>query len=82
MTEGLTLSLFTFSQMTLIAFVFTDDSVDKEPSFSAGDTGDVGSNPGPGRFPGDGNGNPFQHSCLGSPMNRRASKGSQRVGHD
>ena len=32
--------------------------------------GDVGSIPGSGRFPGGGNGNPFQYSCLENPMNR------------
>ena len=32
--------------------------------------GDMGSIPGSGRPPGEGNGNPFQHSCLGNPMNR------------
>ena len=26
--------------------------------------------PGSGRSPGDGNGNPFQYSCLGNPMDR------------
>ena len=29
---------------------------------------DMGSIPGSGRSPGEGNGNPFQHSCLGNPM--------------
>ena len=28
--------------------------------------------PGWGRSPGDGNGNPLQHSCLGNPMDRDA----------
>ena len=31
------------------------------------DAGQVGSNPGLGRFPGEGNGNLLQHSCLRSP---------------
>ena len=35
---------------------------------SAGDAGDVGSIPGPGKSPGEGNGNPLQYSCLGNPM--------------
>ena len=26
--------------------------------------------PGLGRSPGEGNGNPFQHSCLGNPMDK------------
>ena len=28
--------------------------------------------PGSGRCPGEGNGNPFQYSCLGNPMERGA----------
>ena len=31
-------------------------------------SGDVGSIPGLGRSPGEGNGNPFQYVCLGNPM--------------
>ena len=34
--------------------------------------GDVGSIPGPERSPGEGNGNPFQYSCLGNPIDREA----------
>ena len=34
--------------------------------------GDMGSMPGSVRSPGEGNGNPFQYSCLGNPMNRGA----------
>ena len=30
--------------------------------------GDLGSIPGLGRFPGEGNGNPLQYSCLENPM--------------
>ena len=37
---------------------------------NAGDTGDVSLIPGLGRFPGEGNGNPLQYSCLGNPMDR------------
>ena len=36
------------------------------------DTGDVGSIPRSGRFPGGEHGNPIQYSCLGNPMDRRA----------
>ena len=32
--------------------------------------GDVGSNPGSGRSPGEGNSNPFYYSCMGNPMDR------------
>ena len=34
--------------------------------------GDVGSIPGSGRFPGEGNGNPLWYSCLENAMNRGA----------
>ena len=39
---------------------------------NAGDTRDMGSIPGLGRYPGVGNGNPFQHSCLENSMDRGA----------
>ena len=32
--------------------------------------GDMGSTPGSGRSPGEGNGNPLQYSCLENPMDR------------
>ena len=38
----------------------------------AGDESDTGSLPGSGRFPGVGNGNPLQYSCLENPMDRGA----------
>ena len=49
--------------------------------------GDLGSIPGSGRFPGEGNGNPLQYSCLENPMDagawcRLLSMGSQRVRHN
>ena len=34
--------------------------------------GDAGLIPGSGRSPGEGNGNIFQYSCLGNPMDRGA----------
>ena len=39
---------------------------------NAGEAGDVVSIPGSGRFPGGGNGNPLQYSCLENPMDRGA----------
>ena len=39
---------------------------------SACNEGDLGSIPGLGRSPGEGNGNPLQYSCLENPMDRRA----------
>ena len=37
---------------------------------NAGDTGDRGSISGSGKFPGGGNGNPLQYSCLENSMDR------------
>ena len=39
---------------------------------NTGAVGDAGSILGSGRFPGGGNGNPLQYSCLGYPMDRGA----------
>ena len=39
-----------------------------EVKVSACNAGDLGSIPGLGRSPGEGNGNPLQHSCLENPM--------------
>ena len=38
-----------------------------EVKASASNAGDLGSIPGSGRFPGEGNGNPLQYSCLENP---------------
>ena len=39
---------------------------------SAYNAGDLGSIPGSGRPPGEGNGNPLQYSCLENPMDQGA----------
>ena len=44
----------------------------KNPPAKARDASNVGLIPGSGRFPGVGNGNPFQYSCLESFMDRGA----------
>ena len=54
---------------------------------SAANAEDTGSLPGLGRSSGEGNGNPFQHSCLENPMERgnwqaTVLGGHKRVGHD
>ena len=46
---------------------FPDGSDGKE---SACNVGDLGSIPGSGQSPGEGNGNPLQYSCLESSMDR------------
>ena len=48
-----------------------DYSVKNLPA-NAGDAKDEGLIPGLGRFPGVGNGNPLQYSCLDNPMDREA----------
>ena len=44
---------------------FPGGAVVKSP---AGNAGDVGSIPGSGRSPGEGNGSPLQYPCLENPM--------------
>ena len=44
----------------------------KEPACNTGDKGDMGSIPGEGRYPGEGNGNPLQDSCLENSMDGEA----------
>ena len=56
----------------------------KNPPANAGDMGSI---PGSGISPGEGNGNPLQDSCLGNPMDRGAwwgysPWGHKRVGHN
>ena len=62
---------------------FPRSSVGKESACNAGDLGSI---PGLGRSPGEGNGNPVQYSCLENPMDRGASRttvhGVARVGNN
>ena len=44
----------------------------RNPSTNAGGIRDMGSISGSGRSPGEGNGNPFQYSCLGNTMDRES----------
>ena len=53
----------------------------KNPPANTRDIRDMGSIPGSGRFPGEGNGNPIQHSCLANPMDREDPSGLQSRGH-
>ena len=48
---------------------FPDGSDGKESAYNAGDPGLI---PGSRRPPGEGNGNPFQYSCLEKSMDRGA----------
>ena len=62
---------------------FPHSSVGKKSACSVGDLGSI---PGSGSCPGEGNGNPLQYSCLENPMDRGAWQatvhGIARVGHD
>ena len=49
---------------------FPGGAVVKKSSANAGYIRDPGSTPGSGRYPGEGNGNPFQYSCLENPVDR------------
>ena len=72
----------------------TESDVSNRPCFPGGSdgiestcsAGDPGSIPGLGRSPGEGNGHPFQYSCLENPLDRGAaglqSVGSRRVRHN
>ena len=55
-----------------IFFGFSYGSADEESACKAEDPRDAGSIPGPGRSPGEGNGNPLQYSYLENPMDRGA----------
>ena len=48
---------------------FPGGSDDKASAYNAGDPGSI---PGLGRSPGEGNGNPFQYSCLENPKDQEA----------
>ena len=58
----------------IIAYLITYPSVFIEfnPPASAGDSRDLGSIPRLGRFPGVGNGNPLQYTCLKNSMDMGA----------
>ena len=62
---------------------FLPSSVGKESACNAGDMGSI---PGLGRSPGEGNGNPLQYSCLENPMDGGTSQatvhGVARFGHN
>ena len=51
---------------------FPRGAVVKNMPANAGGTGNMGSVPGLGKSPGEGNGNPLQYSCLENPMDREA----------
>ena len=87
--EGVRVEMSCFSEYLLgMALpVPPSGSVVKEPACDAGDSRDMSSIPGLGRFPGGGHGNLLQYSCLENPHGQRSlagysPQGQQRVGHD
>ena len=54
---------------SMLFWGFPGDSDGKESTSNAGDPGSI---PGLGRYPGEGNGNPRQYSCLKNPMDSGA----------
>ena len=70
LTEGMReLSGVSFIRASIPLMGLPCGSEVKNPPAKAGDTSLI---PGWGRSPGEGNGNPLQYSCLGSPMDRGA----------
>ena len=69
--------------MAFYRLAFPRSSGSKESACNAGDLGSI---PGSGKSPGEGNGNPLQYSCLENPMDRGAwwatVHGVARIGHD
>jgi len=62
-------TLHDVSFFTKVRKDFPGGSMVKNLPANAGDTGSI---PGLGRYPGEGNGNPLQYSCLGNPIDRGA----------
>ena len=62
----------TKSQTQLSDFHFWASSGSSNGNESACNAGDLGLIPGSGRYPGEGNGNALQYSCLENPMDRGA----------
>ena len=69
MTTGKTIALRQTKNVVKHCKGFPGGSVVKKPPANAGDQG---SNPGLGRTPGEGNGDPLQCSCLENPIDRGA----------
>ena len=79
---GFILPLFALLKpLILVLWGFPGGSAGKESACNSGDIGAMGSSPGWGRSPEEGNGNPLQSSCLDNPVDRRAWWGYSPKGH-
>ena len=78
--------IFTYTQKSCFLSIYSGFPSSSDGKESAYNAGDLGSIPGSGRSPGEGNGNPLQYSCLGSPMDREVWQatvlGLQSFRHD
>ena len=72
MLSSLTSVRFDVYYETLLCQGFPGGTMVKNWPANAGNARDMGSIPGLGRSPGEGNGNPLQYSCLGNLMDRAA----------
>ena len=62
-----------FSRLRIVsAYCLCDFPGGSDGKASVYNAGDLGSSPGLGRSPGEGNGNPLQYYCLENPMDRGA----------
>ena len=67
--KTIALTKWTFvANLRTIINIFPSSSGGKTPTCNAGDLGLI---PQSGRYPGEGNGNPFQYSCLENPHGQR-----------
>ena len=78
--------IFTYIQKSYFLSIYNGFPSSSDGEESAYNAGDLGSIPGSGRSPGEGNGNPLQYSCLENPMLggawRATVHGVARAGHD
>ena len=82
----LCLLFLVYGEQASASMTFRASLVAQMVKASACNAGDLGSIPGLGRSPGEGNGNPLQYSCWEIPWTeepgRLQSMGSHRVGYD
>ena len=64
--------IYIYMLLLVVALMFLGFPGRSEGKASACNTEDLGSIPGLGRSPGQGNGNPLQYPCLENPMDREA----------
>ena len=79
LTDGCTVLACLIYTNTLIYMGLPSGSVVKNLPANAWDARDMDIIPGSERFPGEGNGNPLQYSCLENPMDRGAWSATAHV---